>query len=156
MEARNNFHTLEELYISPFTRARRFDDNGQPYYVAITRDLNPTGIYAADVLLRSFSEGRLSLADVAGRLGCDGRDLSGLLRCLTGMPSEKFRIAYRKRIVSELLRYTSLPISEVATRSGVGSARNLSLFCNNHFRSTPVELRRRLRQQGDEGRFAVG
>ena len=156
MEARNGFHTLEELYISPFTRARRFDDNGQPYYVALTRDLNPTGIYAADMLLRSFTDGRPSLADLAGRLGCDGRDLSGLLRCLTGMPSEEFRIAYRKRIVGELLRYTSMTLAEVAARSGIGSARNLSLFCNHHFRSTPDELRRRLRQQGDEGRFAVG
>ena len=156
MEARNGFHTLEELYISPFTKARRFDDNGQPYYVALTRDLNPTGIYAADMLLRSFTNGYPSLSDVAGQLGCDGRDLSGLLRCLTGMPSEEFRTAYRKRIVSELLRYTSLPLAEIAARSCIGSTRNLSFFCNQHFRCTPNELRRRLRQQGDEGRFAVG
>lgn len=153
--ARNHFFTLEEIYISPFTHIRRFDDNGQPYYVPLERKLNPTGIYAADYLLQCFSRGDDTLKLIAARLGCSGRDLSGLIRCLTGLPSDDFRRAYRQRLVDDLLRYTTLNLSEVARLSGIGTKRNLHLFTNRLYNCTPDELRQRIRKAGDAGRFGI-
>lgn len=155
MDSKKEYHTLEDLYISPFTSARYYNDNGQPCYRPLVRNLHPTGIYAADLLLQSLSLGNCSLTDLARRLGCSSRDLSGLIRCLTGQPSDLFRAEYRKRLVTDLLRFTDLSLPEVAARSGIGQKRNLHLFTNHHFGCTPEELRQRIRQLGDAGRFSV-
>ena len=155
MDAKKQFQSLDELYISPFISARYYDDNGQPCYRPLARNLQPTGIYAADLLLQSLSTGHDSLTALARRLGCSSRDLSGLIRCLTGQPSEQFRTAYRKRLVTDLLRFTDLSLPEVAVRSGIGQKRNLHLFVNQHFGCTPDELRQRIRKVGDTGRFSV-
>ena len=155
MEAKKEYHKLEDLYISPFTSARYYDDNGQPCYRPLVRNLYPTGIYAADLLLQSLSLGNCSLSALAVRLGCSSRDLSGLIRCLTGQPSDQFRTEYRKRLVTDLLRFTDLTLPEVAARSGIGQKRNLHLFTNHHFGCTPEELRQRIRLLGDAGRYSV-
>lgn len=152
---KKRFLTLDEVYISPFTHVRRFDDNGRAYYVPLERRLSPTGIYAADYLLQCFSRGDDTLILIARRLGCSGRDLSGLIRCLTGQPSEAFRNLYRQRLVDDLLRFTALPLAEVAHRSGIGSERNLYAFCRRHHGCTPGVRRQKIRRFGDEGRFAV-
>lgn len=152
---KNRFHTLEDIYISPFTHIRKFDDNGQPYYVPLVRQTNPTGIYAADHLLQSLTNGETTLKSIALRLGCSGRDLSGLLRCLTGLPSDEIRHQYRQRLIDDLLRFTSLSLAEVASRSGIGSERNLFHFTRRTFGCTPQERRDRLRKTGDEGRFGL-
>lgn len=154
MDTKKTFHTLDELYISPFKSIRYFDNNGTAKYKPLERNLHPTGIYAADLLLQSLSLGHGSLTALAKRLGCSNRDISGLIRCLTGQPSDHFRTEYRKRLVTDLLRYTSLPLSEVAAHSGIGLKRNLHLFVNRHFGCTPDDLRTRLRTLGDEGRYA--
>lgn len=155
MNEKKDYHSLDELYISPFVSVRYYDDNGKACYRPLVCNLHPTGIYAADLLLQSLSLGHGSITALARRLGCSSRDLSGLIRCLTGQPSEHFRTEYRKRLVTDLLRFTSLSLSDVAARSGIGLKRNLHLFTNRHYGCTPEELRRRIRKVGDEGRFSV-
>ena len=155
MEAKKQFLTLDDLYISPFTHVRRYDDNGQPIYTPLERKLHPTGLYAADLLLQSLTNGTTNLAAIARRLGCSGRDLSGLVRCLTGQPSDDFRNQYRQRLVDDLLRFTSLSLAEVALRSGIGSERNLYSFCRRHHGCTPSDRRNQIRKVGDEGRFEI-
>ena len=155
MTSKKSFLTLEELYISPFSGIRYFDENGTAKYHALERNLHPTGIYAADLLLQSFSLGYGSMTALAKRIGCSNRDVSGLIRCLTGQPSDQFRTEYRKRLVCDLLRYTSLALPEVALRSGIGMKRNLHNFVNHHFGCTPDELRNKIRSIGDEGRYAI-
>ena len=155
MDEKKRFLTLEELYISPFTKIRRYDDNGQPFFTPLERNLHPTGLYATDLLLQSLTNGTSNLASIARHLGCSGRDLSGLVRCLTGQPSDDFRNQYRQRLVDDLLRFTSLSLSEVALRSGIGSERNLYSFCRRHHGCTPNDRRQQIRQVGDEGRFEI-
>ena len=155
MEAKKPYYTLEDLYISPFKSVRYFDDNGTAKYRPLERNLHPTGIYAADYLLQSLTNGETTLAVIALRLGCSGRDISGLIRCLTGMPSDDFRIQYRCRLIDDLLRFTSLSLAEVAHRSGIGSERNLYSFCRRHFGCTPADRRNQIRTVGDEGRFCL-
>ncbi len=155
MEAKKRFLTLDDLYISPLTKVRRYDDNGLPAYTTLERNLHPTGIYAADLLMQSLTNGETTLTTIARCLGCSGRDLSGLIRCLTGQPSEDFRNQYRLRLVDDLLRFTSLSLAEVAQRSGIGSERNLYTFCHRHHGCTPNDRRQQIRMVGDGGRFGV-
>lgn len=155
MEHKNTFHTLDDLYISPFNAVRFYDNNGTPHYMYYDRNLHPTGIYAADHLLQSLTNGETTIKAVARRLGCSGRDISGLIRCLTGMPSDDFRTQYLMRLVDDLLCYTSLSLADVARRSGIGSERNLYSFCRRRFRCTPAERRNKIRSLGDVGRYAL-
>lgn len=152
---KNGYHTLDELYISPFSSIRKFDEIGQPYYVPLKQHQNPTGIYAADTLLQSLTKGQTKLMQIAKGLGCSGRDLSGLIRCLTGLPSDDFRRLYRLRLIDDLLRFTSLSLADVAEHSGIGTERNLHFFIRRNHACTPQERRDRIRKPGDEGRFSI-
>ena len=153
-DATKRFVTLDDVYISPFTMVRHWDDNGQAVYTPLERNLQPTGLYAADLLLQSLSNGERNLANIARRLGCSSRDISGLVRCLPGQPSDEFRNQYRQRLADDLLRFTTLTLPDVARRSGIGSQRNLFEFCRRNYGCTPAVRRRRIRQAGDAGRCA--
>ena len=50
--------TLDEVYISPFTARRRYDEEGVMHYDAIERNLHPTGVEVMDHYLRRLSEGK--------------------------------------------------------------------------------------------------
>lgn len=155
MNKEKRYKTLDEVYISPFTAVRHYDENGQAVYSPLERNLHPTGLYAADHLLQSLTAGQNRLKDIADRLGCSDRDLSGFIRCLTGQPSHDFCIAYRLRLIDDLLRFTALSLSEVARRSGLGTARSLHRFVLRHHGCTPGDRRQQIRQVGDEGRFGI-
>ena len=45
-------YTLDDLYITPFTRRRRYDEEGRRYYVDVERNTSPTGIHVMDDYLR--------------------------------------------------------------------------------------------------------
>ena len=149
------FLTLDDLYIPPFTSIRYFDNTGTAKYSTLERNLHPTGIYALDLLLQSLTNGGITFIAIARRLGCSGRDVSGLIRCLTGMPSDDFRNQYRMLVIDDLLRYTSLSLADVAKRSGLGSERNLYAFCKKHYGCTPADRRIQIRCAGDEGRYRL-
>jgi len=87
--------TLDEVYISPFTARRRYDEEGVMHYDAVERNTAPTGVEVMDHYLRRLSEGK----DVV---------------ILTGMKGQDFRMAYQLRLADDLLRYTDLPLAEVA------------------------------------------
>ena len=155
MAEQKRFKTIEELYISPFNSIRYYDNNGTAKYKALAHNIHPTGIYAADYLLQSLTSGQNRLKDIANHLGCSDRDLSGLIRCLSGQPSHDFLVAYRLRLIDDLLRYTSLSISDVALRSGLGTARSLHRFLMRHRGCTPADRRNQIRTVGDEGRLSL-
>ena len=155
MANEKRYKTLEELYISPFTSVRHFDENGRAVYTILERNLRPTGLYAADFFLQSLTAGESRLKTIADCLGCSDRDLSGFIRCLTGQPSHDFCTAYRLRLIDDLLRFTALPLSEVARRSGLGTARSLHRFFLRHRGCTPSDRRNNIRQVCDEGRFGL-
>lgn len=155
MDEQKRFQHLEELYISPFVKIRHYDNNGLAKYLPMERNLHPTGLYAADYLLQSLTAGRSRLKDIANHIGCSDRDLSGLIRCLSGQPSHDFLIAYRLRLIDDLLRFTSLSLSDVAHRSGLGTARSLHRFILRHCNCTPSERRNKIRTVGDEGRYSI-
>ena len=155
MSTEKRYKTIDDLYISPFNSFRHYDQNGQAVYSPLERNLHPTGLYAADLLLQSLTAGENRLKSIAKSLGCSDRDLSGFIRCLTGQPSHDFCIIYRLRLIDDLLRFTALPLSDVARRSGLGTARSLHRFVLRHYGCTPNDRRQQIRHVGDEGRFGL-
>lgn len=147
--------TLDDLYISPFHFERHYDDGGRRYYLPLERKTTPTGLAVVDQLMQRWSKGLQLVEGYARLLGCRPDDVSGLLRVLTGKAVADFRTEYQQRLLEDLLRYTRLPLSEVALRSGIGSHQNLCLFTHAHYHCTPSALRRKLRRAGDVDRYRI-
>lgn len=146
---------LDDLYITPFTLQRRYSEDGRVSYVPIERNQRPTGIYIMDDFLRSLTAGRADVAAFCKRYGARTGDLDSLIFLLTGMRGVDFRQAYQLRLADDLLRYTSLPVADVANRSGFGSRVNLYFAYQRDLKTTPSDRREKLRKQGDEGRFKI-
>jgi transcriptional regulator GlxA family with amidase domain len=147
--------TIDEIYISPFTARRVYDDDGFVHWEPIERNVHPTGLRQVDAVIQAYAEGVSDAGVIAERLGCRREDIRGLVRVLTGMDIREFRHAYGFRLADDLLRYTSWSIDRVAARSGFRCA---SLLCQQYlkyFKVTPDVRRRRLRQRGDKDRYTL-
>jgi AraC-like DNA-binding protein len=147
--------TIDELYITPFTARRVYDEDGVINWVPVERNLNPTGLRTVDFIARSFSAGQSDFKVMARQLGCSVQDLRGFLRTLTGMTADEFRNAYMFRLADDLLRYTAMTVDEVAKRSGLHSASQLCQQFMKHRKITAINRRLALRQPRDEGRYRV-
>ncbi len=147
--------TLDELYISPFTARRRYDEEGVRHYDPIERNLRPTGVEVMDHYLRRLSEGKDQVKAFCKIYGLRTEDMDSLIYILTGMSGPDFRMAYQLRLADDLLRYSELPLGEVARRSGFGSHTNFCVVLQNELKQTPTKRRQSLRQRGDEGRFRL-
>ena len=147
--------TIEDIYISPFTARRKYDEDGRLTWIPLERNLTPTGIGPLDFIAQSMSSGNSDLKWMARTLGCTTSDLWGMVRALTGMDGSEFRLAYIFRLADDLLRYTNLPIKEVARRSGCYSSSCLSQQFMKHRGVTPKIQRKRLRGDRDAGRYRV-
>ena len=147
--------SLDEIYISPFTARRVYDEDGRMKWVAVERNLSPTGQRHLDFIARSMSEGHSDFEWLAARLGCKKTHLWGLLRALTGMSANEFRLAYIFRLADDMLRYTTMTVDEVARHSGCYSA---SCLCQQFLKYrgfTPAARRRALRGDRDAGKYRV-
>lgn len=147
--------TLEEMYITPFTLRKRFDEDGRWEYVPVERDLKPTGIKIMDDYLGYLSAGRSDMQAFADRHGLRTEEVAALVFILTGMKGVRFRQLYQMRLADDLLRFTDLPFDEVARRSGLGSPNNLYLTLRREYNMSASERRAFLQQEGDAGRFRI-
>lgn len=146
---------LDDLYITPFTLQRRYSEDGRVSYVPIERYLKPTGIRIMDDFLSSLTAGHADVAAFCKRYGARTSDIDSIIFLSTGMRCVDFRQAYQLRLADDLLRYTSLPVADVAKRSGFGSRINLYFTYQRDLKTTPSDRREKLRQQGDEGRYRM-
>ena len=149
-------YTLDQLYISPFTRRKRWDEDGHWQYIAVERNLNPTGITVMDDYLRYLASGNSDMQAFADRYGLKREEVGAMVFILTGIRGIRFRQLYQMRLVDDLLRYTDMDKKEVARRSGLGSENNMYLALRREYNMGIGERRRFLRKEGDVGRFAVG
>ena len=147
--------TIEELWISPFTARRVYNEDGVLNWVPLERNLHPTGQRHIDFIARSLSEGHSDFGWMARRLGCRREDLWGLVQVLTGMDVREFRLAWMFRLADELLRYTTLSVGEVARLSGFSSASCICQQYKKYRHFSPNERRRALRREHDAGRYRV-
>ena len=100
---------LDDLYITPFIRQRRYSADGLVSYVPIERDLKLTGICIMDDFLRSLTTGHADIATFCKPYGARTSDIDSIIFLFTGMRGVDFRQAYQFRLSDDLLRYTSLP-----------------------------------------------
>ena len=147
--------TMEQLYIAPFTSRKRFDEDGRWEYVAIERNLAPTGIWVMDDYLGYLSAGRSDMGAFAERHGLRTEEVAALVFILTGVKGVRFRQLYQMRLADDLLRFTDLPFDEVARRSGLGSSNNMYLALRREYNMSASERRAFLRLDGDLGRFRI-
>lgn len=149
-------YTLDKLYISPFTRRKRWDEDGHWQYIAMERNLTPTGITVMDDYLRYLANGNSDMQAFADRYGLKREEVGAMVFILTGIRGIRFRQLYQMRLVDDLLRYTDMDKKEVARRSGLGSENNMYLALRREYNMGIGERRRFLRKESDLGRFAVG
>ena len=148
-------YTLDDLYIPPFTRRRRYDEDGRWHYVAVERNTSPTGIQVMDEYLRLLTAGESDVGAFAARHGLTTGELAAIVFILTGVKGARFRQLYQARLADDLLRYTSLPLPEIARRSGLGTPINLYQTLRREWNMSATERRQALRSDGDEDRFAL-
>lgn len=146
---------LDNLYITPFTHQRRYSEDGRVSYVPIERNLKPTGIRIMDDFLRSLTTGHAYVAAFCKRYGARTSDIDSIIFLFTGMRGVDFRQAYQLRLADDLLRYTSLPVADVAKRSGFGSRINLYFSYQRDLKTTPSNRREKLREQGDKDMYKI-
>lgn len=148
-------YTFDDLYISPFTQKRRYDEEGRWRYVPIERHTAPTGIHVMDDFLRYLADGQSDMQVFADRHGLKTEEVGVLVFILTGIKGVRFRQLYQIRLVDELLRYTDMTPAQVALRSGLGSQNNMYLALRREYNMSATERRAFLRKAGDAGRYRL-
>lgn len=147
----------EELYVSPFTGRRRFDEEtGRRHYVPLERNVRPSGVRILDEYVQYVSaDGFFSRRAFAESHGLTAAELAVVCRALTGMSADELFHYLMLRLADDLLRYTSLPLSRVATLCGANTQQNLCVVMRKEYDCTPLERRYALQRPGDEDLFCV-
>lgn len=149
--------TLDDLYISPFTAERYYDDKtGEPIYRPVERNITPTRIHMMDAYLQivctSKSYTRNTLEQ---RLGVPLIEFSVMCRLLTGLPQDELHDALRLRLADDLLRYTSLDLRDIAFRCGFSAYSGLSKLFEKKYHCSVSERQKKVRGKNDEGRYRI-
>lgn len=147
--------TLDDLYLTPFSKKRIYDEDGNITYIELDRNFAPTGVNVMDALLAYLTKGGSNVERFAGRYGLTKSELNGLCRALCGMTTKAFADAYRLRLACDLLRYTDLSIHEVVDRSGFGSQNSLYILLMEHFKKSATDVRKMHRKKGDLNRYKI-
>lgn len=145
----------EDLYISPFSQKKRYDEDGRWQYVAIERKETLTGIRLMDDYLRYIAAGGKDESDFAEKRGLKVNELHLFILIFTGVHGVRFRQLYQMRLVDDLLRYTNMSPAEVAKRSGLGSPNNMYLALRREYNMSATERRNFLRKAGDVGHYRI-
>lgn len=144
--------TLDDIYVSPFTSVREYDREGNISYIPIVPSRKTTGVGNIDKLTAAIAAGH-NRKHITSTFGLDYRELNGIVRLLTGMEYGELALKLALRAADELLRYTDLPIAEVAARSHIGSEANMRRIFASIYHCSPSERRRDIRQPRDVGKY---
>ena len=96
--------------------------------------------------IRDLLEERLSdpipLADMASVTGLSVSQFARQFKARTGLAPHRYLVQLRVDEASRLLRGSSMPIAEIATRCGFSHQEHLTRVMQAHLRTTPAALRR--------------
>jgi AraC-like DNA-binding protein len=145
---------FDDLYTPPFTKKKRYDEDGHWKYVALEKNSAPTGIRVMDEYLEQLAAGNFDIVGFATKLGLKSDEINALVLILTGIKGVRFRQLYQLRVADDLLRYTDMTPAQVARRSGHGSQNNFYLALRREYDMSATERRQFLRRNGDLGRYA--
>ena len=84
---------------------------------------------------------KLTLADVAAYIGYSKYHFARMFKTYSGMSFYDFFLRQRLRLCEQLLRDPTLPITEVALRSGFGSITTFNRIFKQYENMTPREYR---------------
>lgn len=154
MERRAQF-TLEQLYISPFSARKRYDEDGNVTWVTVERRTEPTGVWLMDRYLQFLMRGGYYRPTFCAEEGVTLVELASLVKVLTGMGIIEFQQRYVLQVADQLLRYTELTQEYIAAHYGGIDGTNLYRLYKRYYHCTPSERRRKLRQKNDAGRYRV-
>lgn len=145
---------VEEVYVSILKRKRVFQKDGWERMEEVPHVLRPSGSQVVDAVVECLVKKKLySDQVVAAALKVRVRDLTGVLRVLTGYTTQGFINAYRLLAAEEYLRCTDLPLEEIVARLGWGSRNSFSLLFRQRFGIAPVNYRRRKRPKDYQHRY---
>ena len=148
-------YTLENLYFTAFNECRKFDEEGNVYYVPIEKNTHPTGVHVFDNFLNYLSAGNNNVPAFCKREGFSVKAFSHFCEVLTGMKVTTLKMKWVERTVLDLLRYSNLTIKEVAERSGVGSHFNLNRVCKKLSGYSAWNYRFYTQEEGEAGKYRI-
>jgi AraC-like DNA-binding protein len=102
--------------------------------------------------MRQHLEGAVTLGHLAGCAGISKFHFVRRYRSLTGRTPMQDLRHLRLLAARDLLLTTSLPLKEIAPRSGLGDAYHLSRLFRQHFKTSPGRLRHRSGRPGKPSR----
>ena len=138
-----------------FNERRKFDEEGNVYYIPLDKNTAPTGVKVFDNFLNYLNEGRSGVNVFCHMAGVSIKDFRGLCMILTGMNPVIFQMRWTEHAVLELLRYSNLSLEEVTKLSGAGSQKNMCETCRRASGYSPWYYRYNEREKGDVGKYRV-
>ena len=136
---------------SNFSPQFTFDD----LFIPLSHDKQSTGIRILDDFRNFLISDTRQLKKFCRSRGITIDELSATLLVLTGMNLRTLTTRWYLQTALQLLRYTELPLVDVAALSKLGTPVNLYYACWKEFGCAPGVLRYQLREEGDEGRFEL-
>ena len=151
---------VDTLWVNPFREERRFVTDGTHIREEWVRlddaEKDRTGIPIMDEWLRYLSKGGTYVKDFcSGYSGLRRSDLDTMTFILTGMGLDEFQKEYRLKTLRMLLKYTDMPLDEVARYAGCGSKHNVYMICRREWNMAPMKLRKSIQESGDAGRYRM-
>lgn len=148
-------YDFDALYLLPFTRKRGLD----PETLLLTWEplvqvRRKTGVGLLDTVIDRLVE-NADPSTVAHEWGMTKRQLSTSLQVLTGLTLRQMVTRWKVRKVTDLLRYTALPLREVMPLVGFTSPEAFSRFVRKWTGLSPLHYRRSCRQPGDLDKYAL-
>ncbi|WP_064710646.1 helix-turn-helix domain-containing protein [Rhizobium bangladeshense] len=120
--------------------ARLFRRSGQRRHY-VKGGLSPVVLKRLVDRIEASLDGSLSLAELAKEAGLSEHYLSKAFRVSTGLPPHAFIIQRRVERASEMLRYSSRPITEIAYECGFSSPSHLAAAFRRVVGRTPKQYR---------------
>lgn len=147
--------SFDDLYVSPFTKRRGFDEATlRNVWVPLPDSRRRTGVNILDAVVDKLIQGQ-EAKWIARDYGLTGAQLSTVVLALTGMRLQELDSKWRVRRCGELLRYTNLSVPEVMRRCGFTSKTSFSRFVRDKFGVAPKRFRTRLRKSGELNMYAL-
>jgi transcriptional regulator GlxA family with amidase domain len=124
-------------------------DGGQAQFVERPLPAEDGGLAATRAWMEERLDEPLTVEAMAGHAACSPRSFARRFRAETGTTPLQWLIGRRVAEAQRLLEGTELPVEEVATRSGFGTAAALRQHFGRALSTSPTAYRRAFRTQPD-------
>jgi transcriptional regulator GlxA family with amidase domain len=124
-------------------------DGGQAQFVERPLPAEDGGLAATRAWMEERLDEPLTVEAMAGHAACSPRSFARRFRAETGTTPLQWLIGRRVAEAQRLLEATELPVEEVATRSGFGTAAALRQHFGRALSTSPTAYRRSFRAQPD-------